>query len=169
MMTTNVQTDDTGWRFTGRHMALVIGLFFGTIITVNMVLAWFAGSTWTGLIVKNGYVASQEYNGVLADAREQAARGWTAELERRPEGFGLVLRDRDGKALSDLTVLAKIGRPAHENLDRDLVLTPVVGGDGYEGRFAFEPGEWIVAISAEAPDGVRFRKDIRLTVARSRG
>ena len=168
-MTINAQTDDSGWRFTGRHMALVVVLFFGTIIAVNLMLAWFAGSTWTGLIVKNGYVASQEYNGVLAAARAQAARGWTASLERRPDGLGVVLRDRDGKALRDLSVHARIGRPAHENQDRDLVLIPVAGGDGYAGQFAFEPGEWIVAISAEAPDGVRFRKDIRLTVARPRG
>ena len=48
--------------FTGWHMFTIICMFFGTIITVNMILAFNAGSTWTGLVVKNTYVASQIFN-----------------------------------------------------------------------------------------------------------
>ena len=45
--------------FTGYHMLGVLVLYFGTIITVNLVMARFAITTWTGLVVENTYVASQ--------------------------------------------------------------------------------------------------------------
>ena len=69
------QTHNGEWTFTGRHMLLVMVAFFGVTITVNLVLAFFATSSWTGLIVKNSYVASQEYNEKLAEARAQDALG----------------------------------------------------------------------------------------------
>ena len=53
-------------RFTGWHMVGVLGLFFGVTILVNLALAFFANGSWTGLIVKNSYVASQHYNERLA-------------------------------------------------------------------------------------------------------
>ena len=46
--------------FTGWHMAITMIAFFGVIISVNLTMAILASSTWTGLIVKNGYVASQD-------------------------------------------------------------------------------------------------------------
>ena len=48
--------------FTGRHMLAIMLAFFGTIIAVNLVMAIFASRSWTGLVVKNSYVASQEFN-----------------------------------------------------------------------------------------------------------
>ena len=42
--------------------------FFGVIIAVNVVMATLASTSWTGLVVENSYVASQEFNR-KADAR----------------------------------------------------------------------------------------------------
>ena len=53
--------------------------FFGVIIAVNCVMACFANSTWSGLVVANGYVASQSFDKDLAKAR-RPGRAW---LERR--------------------------------------------------------------------------------------
>ena len=41
--------------FTGWHMVGVMCLFFGTIISVNLYLAYQANHSWTGLVVKNSY------------------------------------------------------------------------------------------------------------------
>ena len=60
----------------GGHVLAMLIAFFGVIITVNMVMAYFANSTWSGLVVKNGYVASQEFNTNLARAKAQEALGW---------------------------------------------------------------------------------------------
>ena len=63
--------------FTGRHMLFVMIGMFGTIIAVNLVMARYAVETFTGTVVENSYVASQDYNRWLADARAQKALGWT--------------------------------------------------------------------------------------------
>ena len=56
-------TRDAGsFTFTGWHMLGVIGLFFGTIISVNFYMAYQAVHSWSGLVVENTYVASQQFN-----------------------------------------------------------------------------------------------------------
>lgn len=50
------------WRFTGYHMIACVVSFFAVIIFANVTMAWFASSSWTGLVVKNSYVASQQFN-----------------------------------------------------------------------------------------------------------
>lgn len=67
-------------RFTGRHMWMVMVGFFGLVIAVNFTMAWLASSTFGGTIVDNSYVASQKFNGWLADARAQKQLGWTPTL-----------------------------------------------------------------------------------------
>ena len=64
-----MRTIDTRRRFTGYHMAAILVAFFGVIIAVNMVMATLATRTFGGVVVENSYVASQEFNGWLKDAR----------------------------------------------------------------------------------------------------
>ncbi|TIS18850.1 MAG: cytochrome oxidase, partial [Mesorhizobium sp.] len=49
--------------FTGRHMLISILAFFAVVIGVNLTMATFAHRSWTGLVVENTYVASQQFNG----------------------------------------------------------------------------------------------------------
>jgi nitrogen fixation protein FixH len=67
-------------RFTGWHMAGIMILFFGVIVTVNMTMAVFATRTFGGKVVENSYVASQQFNEWLAAARAQEKLGWKREL-----------------------------------------------------------------------------------------
>src|SRR5687768_10998939 len=62
--------------FTGRHMAAIICTFFGVVIAVNMLMAVLATRTFGGTVVDNSYVASQKFNGWLAQARAQQSLGW---------------------------------------------------------------------------------------------
>jgi nitrogen fixation protein FixH len=57
--------------FTGRHMLMIMLAFFGVIITVNVVMARFAMTSWTGLVVENSYVASQQFNEKMMAVRTQ--------------------------------------------------------------------------------------------------
>jgi nitrogen fixation protein FixH len=66
--------------FTGRHMLFAMLGFFGTVIAVNFTMAWFASSTFGGTVVDNSYVASQKYNGWLAQARAQDRLGWATPI-----------------------------------------------------------------------------------------
>jgi nitrogen fixation protein FixH len=64
-------------RFTGWHMTAILIAFFGTVIAVNVVMAFYATRTFGGTVVDNSYVASQEFNRWLAAARAQDKLGWT--------------------------------------------------------------------------------------------
>lgn len=69
-------------RFTGRHMAAVMILFFTVVIGVNIVMASFAIRSFGGTVVDNGYVASQKFNGWLAEADAQRQLGWRTNMLR---------------------------------------------------------------------------------------
>lgn len=155
-------------KFTGYHMALCIGGFFGIIIAVNLTLAFFANATWSGLIVKNGYVASQEYNDVLAQAREQEARGWNVELALEDGQLGLDVADRSGAEIEGLKVRARIGRPTHENDDIDVTFSPAAGG-GYTASPSLGDGQWVIDLIAENDDDIRFRRIFRLVIGSGDG
>lgn len=67
--------------FTGRHMLLAMCGFFGVVIAVNVTMAMFATRSFSGTVVDNGYVASQQYNRWLAEARAQEKLGWQVATE----------------------------------------------------------------------------------------
>ncbi|MGE3830257.1 MAG: FixH family protein, partial [Parvibaculaceae bacterium] len=74
-------TTASEWRVTGRFVFVLLVAFFGVIIAVNVTMAVFASRTWTGLVVENGYVASQHFNSELEQLRRQDKLGWTQRLE----------------------------------------------------------------------------------------
>jgi len=149
--------------FTGFHMAMCIGGFFATIIAVNLTLAVFANTTWSGLIVKNGYVASQQYNDVLAQARAQRTLGWTADLAIENGTLVFTILDRNGAKIPGLDVAARIGRPAHDNEDADIRFSPRTGGVYIAGP-ALGEGQWDVDVIADDGNGIRFRRIFKLLI-----
>ena len=78
---------------TGRHVLFGMVGAFGVIITVNVIMAWQAVSTFPGLEVKNSYVASQTFD---AERRAQEALGWTTAAEVRGGEVVLSIRDAQG-------------------------------------------------------------------------
>lgn len=152
------------WTFTGRHMVLVMVAFFGVTIAVNLLLAFFATSSWTGLVVKNSYVASQTYNEKLAEVRAQEALGWGSSLQYQAGELTFALQDEAGVPLSSFEVTVMYGRPAHESEDTRIALH-----ESAPGRYAAEalllPGVWNAEVTAVAPNGRVYRKLYRLTVS----
>lgn len=149
-------------QFTGWHMIGVLMLFFGTIISVNLTLAWFAVSSWSGLVVENSYVESQHFNEHTRQREQAAELGWKASAAYDRGVFRLELTDSKGRPI-DTEVTLKVGRPATAREDRVLGFvrqrdgayeTPVVLGDGY----------WQADISAPASDGVTWRHSYRFHV-----
>ncbi len=61
---------------TGWHVLAMFVAFFGVIIAVNITMAWKAISTFPGLEVENGYVASQSF-----DAEMAAQKGAELDVE----------------------------------------------------------------------------------------
>jgi nitrogen fixation protein FixH len=132
--------------FTGWHMLGVVFAFFGTIIAVNLVMAFLAAGTFPGLVVKNSYVASQNYNALLAETRAHEATGWRMALAAPGGTIVVGLADRDGRPVRGLDVTVAAGRPS--TMQEDRVLTLAEGEDGYRALAALAPGLWEVAVEA---------------------
>src|SRR3546814_8818871 len=64
-------------RFTGWHMTAILIAFFAAVIAVNMLMATVAVRSFGGTVVENSYVASQKFNGWLAQRSEEH----TSELQ----------------------------------------------------------------------------------------
>lgn len=144
---------------TGRAVLGITLAAFGTIIAANVTLAVYAVKTFPGLEVANTYVASQTFD---AEARAQAALGWTATVEEAGGRMTLRLVDRAGRPvrLLDLTVLAT--RPTEARADTPVTLTFADGV--WTGPADLPPGRWRIRIAAMAPDGTPFRTIRDLTV-----
>ncbi len=150
------------FRFTGMHMLVCMVAFFGVIIAVNVTMATFASSSWTGLVVKNSYVASQKFNAELAVAKVQAKLGWTSNVTYQNQQLKFSLLDRDGLRLTPEVVNVSLGRPAFEQQDRQIQLQ--VGKSGaYGTRIELEDGMWMLRFDASTSEQ-SYRRDLRLFV-----
>ena len=154
-------------QFTGRHMLFAMLAFFGVIIIVNLTMAAFATRSWTGLVVKNSYVASQDFNRELEQAKLQAARGWTGDITYREGSVVLSLTDKAGQPVVLDTSIVRIGRPAFEQADHRVVM--VHQGSGiYHAKDALDPGIWQVSVRGTSSQG-DYRLDSRLIVKAETG
>ncbi len=153
--------------FTGRHMLILIVSFFAVVIGVNATMAVIATKTWTGLVVKNGYVASQSFNDNLADARKQKALGWQSRLEYHSGMLRFLLNDREHQPVVGRRVVATLRRPVHEHEDQPLVFT--ADARGYVARKALEPGLWEIDVLVKGQDLRLYRQIFRITVPSGSG
>jgi nitrogen fixation protein FixH len=159
---TNTATDNSR-RFTGWHMIAVMVLFFGTIITVNMIMAWQATSSWTGLVVKNSYVASQHFNENTQKRQAEIAMGWQSDITYEDGTFAIALKDSDGAVIDNAIVTAKLGRPAFEAEDR-IVQMNESGSGRYEAQAALSGGVWMANFTVTGADGTVWTKPYRFFV-----
>jgi nitrogen fixation protein FixH len=146
--------------FTGRHMLVIIIAFFGVVVAVNVTMASLASRSWSGLVVKNSYVASQQFNGVVEEARRQAALGWTSRMTYAEGKFGYRLLDGSGKPVTLRGVSVDFRRQVTEGEDKAVRLSPAV--HGFSGPVQLGDGVWLVQIVADA--GEPYRELHRITV-----
>jgi nitrogen fixation protein FixH len=136
--------------FTGWHMAAITISFFAIIIAVNLTLAVFASTSWTGLVVANSYVASQRFNRDAEIAREQQALGWQMKLIVSRKLATIVILDRNSQSMAGLSMRAVLQRPTDEAEDQVLKLKE--NGTGiYMAKIEIGKGNWVADITAEGP------------------
>ena len=147
--------------FTGRHMLLVTGAFFGVVIGVNALMAVSASRTWTGLVVDNSYVASQEFQVKADAAHRQDAAGWTMDIAYR-DGRLIVRIAEHGEALDLQEVQAFVRRPVGGHDDVTVPLSP--GPSGYEGAVTLAPGVWDITVTTAPTALGAIERETRITV-----
>jgi nitrogen fixation protein FixH len=154
--------EQTSRPFTGRHMLLIMLAFFATVFAANMTMVYFAAHSWTGLVVKNSYVASQEFNDTT-DRLERAAAGVHSELGYVQGTLSISLTDNTGKAVNATNVKLKLGRPSHEGEDHVVALTAI--GDGvYAADHSLAKGQWSGDVTADVPGHQQWQRPVRLFV-----
>lgn len=137
--------------FTGWHMAAIMISFFAVIIAVNLTLAFFARSSWTGLVVANSYVASQNFNRDADTARQQQKVGWRMKLKVNRVSAQVSMFDRQNQPLAGLNMRAVLQRPTDEAGDHDLKLRDL-GAGIYAVQTPIGRGVWVADVTAEGPD-----------------
>jgi nitrogen fixation protein FixH len=150
-------------QFTGRHMLAIMLAFFGVIIAVNVTMATFASTSWTGFVVRNTYVASQEFNEKAERGRAQAALGWTGMLSIQGPAVRYGIIDGAGAPVALELATVTFRRPTSDAEDRSVPLAASDAGWGAS-MDPLHDGAWIVEIDAVALAGQPYRDVRRITL-----
>jgi nitrogen fixation protein FixH len=142
----------------GKTLGIFVA-FFGVIISVNLVLAYQAVSTFPGVETANSYVASQTFDD---DRAAQEALGWTANAQVSDGALVLSLTDAAGRPVEPASVLGIFGRPTTTRDDQ----SPDFTFDGTVWRAPVNAGmgQWNLRLRAIAQDGTPFRQRIVVVV-----
>ena len=136
-------------RFTGWHAFGMLSAFFGVVVVVNLYMARDAIGTFGGLVVENSYVASQDFNSWLDEAKRSKALGWQANVVARPDRR-LAIELAGAPAGATLTGEARhpLGRLP------DIPLDFAVQGDGsFLSAEKVPAGRWTLRLEARSgPD-----------------
>jgi nitrogen fixation protein FixH len=153
-------SDQSAHAFTGRHMLSIMLAFFGTIFSANMTMVYFATHSWTGLVVENAYVASQEFNATTSKLA-QAASDVHAVVNYREGRLTITLTDNAGNAIDAMNVRVTLGRPSHEGEDHTIVL--LAQGNGIHAvNHSLAKGQWSGSVTAEIAGHEQWVRPLRL-------
>jgi nitrogen fixation protein FixH len=144
---------------TGKHVLFMVLAFFGVIIAVNFTMAYQAVSTFPGLEVKNGYVASQNFD---KERAAQLALGWKASASIEDGVLRLQLLDREGQPVQPAELTGTLGRPTVVSEDQELEFS--FDGRAYHAPVRSAPGKWNLRFVALSEDGTKFRQRLVLYV-----
>lgn len=149
--------------FTGRHMLYIMIAFFGVIIAVNLVMLTVATRSWTGLVVKNSYVASQKFNDVLSAAEKQKRLGWKSGVVVTTRSAKVRITGSESSPVAGLSVKLALSRPVHEAEDRTLELLETAPGE-YAVEADLGSGVWNAELMATSASGQDYRMIHRIFV-----
>ncbi|MGX9181704.1 FixH family protein [Mesorhizobium sp. BHbdii] len=157
--------------FTGKHMLLTVLGFFGIVIGVNLTMATLASTSWTGLVVENTYVASQQFNEKAREGQVQAALGWEGRLTIVSGEVRYSVSDAKGTMVPLHGVRVLFRHPAYDAQDRAVTLAAASGGrpdslGEFAARHTPKDGVWIVEIDADAGLALPFRDVRRIMISK---
>lgn len=141
---------------TGRHVLIIAITAFATIIAANMTMLFAATGSFPGLVEKNAYVASLNW-----DQRTDAQRklGWQPTISYDHGVVRVVLRDAQGAPVREVQLRGVIGRPATDRADRRIDFS--ASDQGYVASIGLTPGAWRLELRSDAP---QYRHRLAFTV-----
>ena len=147
----------------GGHVLAMLIAFFGVIFAVNFLLAYLANSTWSGLVVENGYVASQNFDKDLAKARAQEALGWNVGFSFDKSSVKITFADAKGAKIDSLDLTGRLQRTVTDKEDQVLTFG-WMGWGVYSAPARLAPGLWEVEIDGKGDGVADYHKIFRFVV-----
>ncbi|WP_421694671.1 FixH family protein [Aestuariivirga sp.] len=147
----------------GSHVLAMFIAFFGVIFAVNFLMAFLANSTWSGLVVENGFVASQSFDKDLARAKAQEALGWDVGFSFNQSGIRLSFADAKGAAIGSLAITGMLERTVTDKQDQQLTFTHQ-GGGIYSAPARLGKGLWEVEVDGKGNGVSDYHKIFRFFV-----
>jgi len=163
-----VEHSKSNFRLTGWKVFFIISSFFGVIMAVNFVMAYYAIHTFSGMQTEKPYESGLAYNRAISEAKAQASRGWHVDIrmERATDGsidMNVVLNDAASQPLENLSVKAALRSPIDSK--RDHLLSLIGAGHGtYNGVTSAEAGQWDVEIMAKSDGAIVYRSINRVII-----
>lgn len=137
--------------FTGRDMTAILIAFFGMVITVNFTMARYAVRTFGGTVVDNSYVASQEFNSWLRQARRQAKLGWMPVFELTADKrISIIVSTHESRPV-DAVLRGTLRHPLGQSPDRDIQFE-TLGRGRWLSRSPLPQGRWTVHLTLARGD-----------------
>ena len=143
----------------GWHVLAIALSAFAVILTANLIMVFSATGSFPGLVEKNSYVASQEFN-IRAAAQEKL--GWSSALDYEDGRIAVAMTGRDGQAVRDIEVILTIGRPSDARSDKTYQL--VWDGEAYAIDQPLEKGVWRAVIVAQGEHAETYHATARFWV-----
>lgn len=148
--------------FTGWHMTAILIAFFSVVVAVNFLMASYAVGTFGGTVVDNSYVASQRFNGWLAEARAQQRLGWSVIVGVGGDGLVSIAPRGPSGPLNAALVTATAAHPLGRVPEKALTFRPVAAGHLIAAE-KLPKGRWLLRIEVRK-DGheARFDDEVKL-------
>ncbi len=151
--------NQSAWRFFPHYLGGVMLIVFA----VNGYMMYDAFKTFPGEAGQDGFDLSNEYDRVIATAKQQAALGWTVDAsitgDRTPS---LKLTDGKGRPLAGAEIVATAERPVGPPNVTTLAFKPAADGS-YQTATTLWSGQWDVLLTIKA-DGHVFGATRRVVV-----
>ena len=146
------KTPDQRGQLTGWHVLIIFCVFFGIMLSVNILMVVQAIRTFPGEVNSQPYEAGLAYNHTLKQQATERALGWRAKVDHitaSPASTIIAVQwlDAAGRPLSGVKVVGKIIRPATEKQSQDLRFVERAAGL-YEAQFSAPPGAWDLSVTA---------------------
>lgn len=143
----------SGRPITGRHVLFGVLAGFAVILTANMAMVIAATGSFPGLVVKNSYVASQNFNARVAKI---AALGWRAVVAYEPGVLTAEILTQSGSPAPAAKVTAVVGRPSDARSDQTLTLERDPTTGYFTAPLTLGDGQWRIVVTTESFDGESF-------------
>ncbi len=115
---------------TARTIGWYFVAFFGFVAAVNAVMVTIAIRTHSGVVTEHPYEKGLAYNAVVRAEKQQAALGWSSQMDYKNGALHFTLHDANHQRITPERASATITRPTTSGMDFTVTLngikTPIV-------------------------------------------